>query len=966
MTKKLIALLAIVLALVCVFAVTTFAADPVTKVYVTAGGAGTKDGLSHENAASSLGTATAKLTADGTVYIVGTYNFSGSRAAYSDSKYNVTITAYDENSVFNYAGNMFVTRNTYDKTLTFDMPITIPEGATWKMFGGFNNITFSENFDVIGGDFEFFGGWTEKANDERGVVVSPETAYTITVKNGKFAKFHGGNERTADVTTSYLGSIIAPVTINISGGTFGKEGTYDITSNNKDYDAFSISGESFLADNATLNITGGTFNTPLFVQGRIGTVAAPISEKSAALIGSDAKYYALDGDVAINITGGTFYGGLISAYYTQAAYTTLLRGDFDVSIEGGTFKEGTVIDATQVKAYEGQTKKATLTYTVENVEPKRFDVVNDEAKTYEEPIRVVFIGDSITEGYASPSAGVVRLTDSYPAKFLKEYEDNNTEREVIVGNFGVSSAGFHPKLSRFYSKMLAYPMVMNETDPTYVVLAMGTNDASSAGGTHGALLEFSKNYKDILTHFGEMASVKKVFATNAIYRRTSGIGTDLRCTSVMRPTQEKITRELMKTSDKYEFVDLYGLTLSAAIDDSLWKATNGNIYERLHPTTAGYELMGKCIYNAIFKGVYEPAVEYANLTEVYVSDKGSIHGKGTKDDPISFLPYAISLLKEGEEVTIYIDGTLTLYPTNTLIKKDDGTVIGDYITSQNVNLPSTPSKLNVVGVGNNAKIRTSAATFKIGTDTKFDNITLEGSSSAVHFVCEYNNVEITDSVKTTSVPYVLVNSDETALVEKSAGRWYFLAGYNAQAMVEPSANAAHDSVESVSSDKDVTVTVNGGTFARFMLGNNRYVATAPFGTYSGNMQAVLGGNLAVDTSGTYKNYIGIVGHNYNTGTVTVNVYNWVADHLPEYVPANTVTSPVTYDASNNTGTVTLFNANTTIYGDADGDGELVVKDVLTSLDYYFNGVPFEKQAAFEGKATLTLIDLVKLIAQLVK
>ena len=62
----------------------------------------------------------------------------------------------------------------------------------------------------------------------------------------------------------------------------------------------------------------------------------------------------------------------------------------------------------------------------------------------------------------------------------------------------------------------------------------------------------------------------------------------------------------------------------------------------------------------------------------------------------------------------------------------------------------------------------------------------------------------------------------------------------------------------------------------------------------------------------------------------------------------------------------MFNANTTIYGDADGDGELVVKDVLTSLDYYFNGVPFEKQAAFEGKATLTLIDLVKLIAQLVK
>ena len=189
---------------------------------------------------------------------------------------------------------------------------------------------------------------------------------------------------------------------------------------------------SILADDATLTVTGGTFNIPVYVQGGVGTVMSKASQNSATTA-SDKKYYAIDGDITVDISGGTFKGGAVGAYYTQAAYTQVMRGNYTVKISGSPeFTVNTLFDATQVKAYAGKSEKATFTYpkNLKNIEVKRFDVVNGAKKTYEEPLRVAFIGDSITEGYAVNAAGVDRLTQSYPANFLKLAEADN--REVIV------------------------------------------------------------------------------------------------------------------------------------------------------------------------------------------------------------------------------------------------------------------------------------------------------------------------------------------------------------------------------------------------------------------------------------------------------------------------------------------------------------------------------------------------------
>ncbi|MBR5011408.1 MAG: hypothetical protein IKY12_02510, partial [Clostridia bacterium] len=127
--------------------------------------------------------------------------------------------------------------------------------------------------------------------------------------------------------------------------------------------------------------------------GTVNTNGVKISQT----VNSNKKYYAIDGDIAVNISGGTFNGGVIGAYEEQTAYTQVMRGDYTVTVSGGTFANGTVFDATQVKAYANSDEKATITYPdTYNFEVVRFDSVNGTSVTYDEPVRIAYIGDSIT------------------------------------------------------------------------------------------------------------------------------------------------------------------------------------------------------------------------------------------------------------------------------------------------------------------------------------------------------------------------------------------------------------------------------------------------------------------------------------------------------------------------------------------------------------------------------------------
>ena len=847
MIKKLRYFLAF-LTVAAILAIGTFAAT--TTAYVKSGATGT--GLSASSPIGSISDAFGLFSADGgTIYIIGEYPIT-SGTTISEKKFDYTLKA-GSGGCISLSANLALAKNTNDNTVTFDLPFKLVGSDTRILFGGFNNVVFGKNFSVSassGGVLNFYGGMRSGT-----VEAITELPYSIVVNAGTFNVFSGGNYR--DSISAYVGSIAAPISVTINGGSFGQSGSFPKDTNIKNYDTFNVSGMSILADDATLTINGGTFYHPIYIQGRLGTVSGEASAKSK-VVKKNKKYYAIDGDINVNITGGTFKGGAFGAHFTQTGYTTVMRGDYTVKITGGTFAAGTTFDATQVKAYSGSSKKATITYpTSKTLTPVRFDYVNGAKKTYTDPIRVVFIGDSITEGYAAADAGVDRLTESYPAKFLKYAEAAG--REVIVGNFGVSASGLHPSTKRFYENMLAWPMVSEESAPDYVFIGIGINDAQTIGGTNGAFTTYKSNLQKIISTMGELPDTNKVFVTNALYC-VMDIAVTHRAGAVLRPTQKIIAKDFIaKDSSKYFFVDLYGLTLSKALDDSLFRAENGIVYERLHPATAGLDFIGNTLYKAAFGGVLKPSTSYLTNT-IYVSDSGTAYGAGTADSPISDLGYAYSKLNLNEDCTIYVVGSISL--------------------GINFHTPVSKHGVAFVGFGDNAVINVYGNTLKVGSNVRFSNLTLNAAGGSLNVIGAYHNVEMSSNLKTSGV-------------------CSFYAGFHPHSNVSASSNAIHDSVASASSGRDCTIKINGGTWHNFALGNARYTADAPTGTYSGTINATIGSGATVGNSSS--KYLGIVGLNYFTGTINVTVNSWGTGTVYEYAS----TSSAVYSNAKNTGVVNI-------------------------------------------------------------
>ncbi|MBQ4151387.1 MAG: D-alanyl-D-alanine carboxypeptidase family protein [Clostridia bacterium] len=714
---------------------------------------------------------------------------------------------------------IILAKNTDEYTFTFDLPVTSNEKA---ILGGFNNVTFGENFAVTGA-LDFFGGAlavdSDTVSDTEFITDLP---YIVTVKGGTFRHFAGGNYR--HVNTAMIGAVAAPLTVNIEGGTFT--------------DSFNLSGDSFLSDDATLTISGGTFECPLFVRS-VNLTNQARATKLSPTVTSDRDYYAMDGDITIAISGGVFNGGLISAYDTdKVAYTQLLRGKFTVTVTGGTFSDGTVFDATQVKAYHGHSDDlASITYPNSyDFTITRFDSINGASQEYDEPLRIAFIGDSITEGVGSSDP----MTKSYPAVFASLASN----RDIVVANYGISGSAATPSTSVYYCDRLAWPVVTEETDADYIVIAIGTND-NAAGGVNSARIAFENSYKNIITTLGSLDTTKKVFITNAIARGSSEVTTgQIRVASVVRPLQERIANEYAATdAKKYVFVDLYGLTLHSAAAGPLLGSDN------LHPNATGYVAMAEAIYGAIFEGKTTPETDYRH-GDVYLSASGNPYASGTAEDPTSSIAHAMALMPLDGNGTLHISGTITC-PA--------------YLSTS-----SLPANLTIVGEGEGATLEfVTYETFKLLSNVKFDNITLKTAVSDMSIICGYNSAEFTDSVV-------------------FEGNWSFVAGLYA---------AAADTAEIASSANDCTITINAtAAFVNFILGNRRFAATAPFGTYSGNMTVFVGDNV------TASGNAGAVGQNYLAGSVTVSTPATL--NLAEYAVVGSDPNSL-YEASNNIGSITI-------------------------------------------------------------
>lgn len=923
MKKHLLWLCALLLA-ACGLALSAGAAE--TRVYVADNGTG--DGKSASTPCGSLAAAVDALNgAGGTVVLVGDVTVSV-QTTLPEQSGDLTFTAEGGARLVQKQRITFA-KNTNDNVITFDLPVYAAASSPVAVFGSFNSITFTEKFTVTkaatGSGFWFYGGvfTAEAANGGVNADYITELPYSITVKNGTFDRFSGGNYRSSG--HCLVGAIAAPVSVTVEGGTFGTAGTYDVESNNQQYNGFSVSGQMILADDATLTITGGTFHVPVFLQGRLGLVSVRASRDSK-LTASDRKYYSIDGNLKINISGGSFDGGMVSAYQQQVSHAQVVRGNFDVTISGKpTFKTGTILDATAVKSYPGSSTKATLTMPAaqSGVTVRRFDRVNGAAQSYTEPLRIVTIGDSITEGYGGSFA-----TQSYPARIAARLMREG--KDTLVGNYGLSSAGMTMgKAARvYYPDTLADRMTRTETGADFYVFAIGTNDGDAAGQSNGSEKWYVDLYTDFIKAVGDNAETSKVFITNAVHRMTPNVAT-LRNSSIIRPTQKKIADELSASDPgKYTFIDLYALTYERTKKGTFISS------DKIHPTVDGYIYMAEKVYDAIFGGVTE--VDGFRLTDVYASDSGTPFGAGTKDDPISYLPNAIDRMATNADVTLHIVGTLTFG--------------GD-----SVSLPTYMQRLTIVGEGTNAVLNLSkAADVRLGCPTVFRNLTVNGRGASTALVCRYFDLDIDKSVTLT-------------------GKWDLILGNIVQSdrsKIDVKTNMKFDSAESVSSDRDCTVRVLTGTWTRFFCGDRRISNHAPIGTYGGHMTVTVGGAAkitgmtAAATQATL--YAAVSGMNYLTGSIDATVDGWdSALALTDFAYIGSRSDIVPYTPSKNTGSVRLTTAAKTIrMGDLDGDGAVTVRDALLLVRAAVNGRLTDAQAEHYFHTTaVTLTDVIWLLGR---
>ena len=824
------------------------------------------------------------------------------------------------------SGAMIFEKNANDNLITLDLPVCCESGV---IYGGFNSITFTENF-AVSGTLDFYGGLYNVESTTNGSVstdasyyyaqnrlICTELPYDITVSGGTFRHFMGGNYRATH--NSLLGSIAAPITVTISGGTFGVGVSYDKDTALKIDKAFSISGMSILADDATLTINGGTFHTPIYAQGYIGATAMQTSGCSQ-YTNSDRRFYAADGDIAIHINGGTLSGFELSAAQLSASYCQLLRGNYTVTIAAdATLAENMIIDATQVKGYAGSENIAAITYPLDkSVTVCRFDSVNGVKQSYEEPLRIACIGDSITQGVRGRIDGADNYElASYPAVlYHKMFASDNA---VVLSNYGCSGARIMDYHGKQYTAGLAYTLSMEESDPDYVIIGLGTNDANLSTYAYGMQDRFYEEFYAFVDGYESLASTDTVFVTSPLYR----VSTDVAAVSNIRAMQKTACDQLKSLGKDVTFVDLYALLLEESLAGHVLSSDN------LHPHADGYILYADVIYNAVVGGVY--ALNDFAQDDIYVSADGTNNMEATISNPTSNL--AVALAKAKDHSTIHIIGTY------------------DYTKTDNANCgfptPANVKDLKIVGEGEGAALNINAKHLHIKNDATFDNIGIYTTSSGtLQISCGYHNVTFTETFRCTGT---LFAAGMVTLGENKSDPYY-------------------NSRASVSADRDCVITVNGGSFNYFLGGNFLFsgYANAIYGTYSGNM--ILNIGPAVKIAASPRN--GACGQNYLTGSITLNAAAWSNEAIRAYSYLGASTESASYNIMRNTGSVTVnladgFAREIAVAEDLNADGAVSVKDVLIAVQYLLNGMPEqmveEKSPNFYGMTQMHLRDVIRMM-----
>lgn len=292
---------------VLLLCLSAFAAE--TVVYVDADAAGGNGSIASPFATLKDAVASFDGTSGGEIVLLSTVYLADGAQIDCDCDGGITVTA--NGGGLSFGGKFYINAPIkfadVDMDFTADVPMLFCEG---------NNVTFGKGITtsyvkyapiIYGGTYGGKSGMTYKK--------MCFSDYTVRIDSGTWYYVKGGSFR--DGEGQPVGTL-SDVTLEITGGKF--------TSNKKgaaDNALISPLGFDALLGDAALHISGGSFSCSLVGVSRPGYNSTV----------SNNQY--IQGNIYVNITGGSFSGGNIRA--VQDSVASEINGDFYVNISGGNF-----------------------------------------------------------------------------------------------------------------------------------------------------------------------------------------------------------------------------------------------------------------------------------------------------------------------------------------------------------------------------------------------------------------------------------------------------------------------------------------------------------------------------------------------------------------------------------------------------------------------------------------------------
>ena len=538
------------------------------------------DGLTPETAVPDFDRAFALLTPTRTTIVV--INTVPVRSNYPFPEFDgaVTITAFHDGIDYaeqNGAALKILSACYLSSDLILDrIPISAANDGA-RICARFHNVTVTDTVttvDKTGFLPSFIGGFVvsdvalNAANHLTAKEVSHKGDLTFSISGGKWRSIIGGNFRVG--RNSPVGTFDGALTLRL-GGSVSVESKAITDDIGVDYVA--VSGANIAKGSLTLEITGGTYATPIYMIGHMGTYFNYTADNGkTGTDGLQARYDTLyDAAVSVKISGGDFTSKQATEIKVlQVPGQTPLHADASFEITGGSFSEGIAFSALGVLGDTAATGVPAGRKTVD------FLSVNGEKVAEKHVPRLACCGDSITFGTCyTAQNGYLDVNFSYPAQLQRRFGDN-----AVVGNFGYPGSNVTSNSYAKYYQSLCWNL-LQDFDPDFVSFALGTNNCALMPG---GLADFKNSYTTMMNALHRTFPEAKVIMTTALYRFDKQERID-QLEQYILPAQKEIAD---KFSPFTTVLDLY----------TLYRPYGTTTYykDKLHPNNLGYSKLADVLY----------------------------------------------------------------------------------------------------------------------------------------------------------------------------------------------------------------------------------------------------------------------------------------------------------------------------------------------------------------------------------